>query len=166
MLPKQADLWARAYASYLANKALSKLSARGSVPETIPMLLEFGEKNRAFYEHLLAEDGIGDFIQALQPFRFIHIGNARELLALIRPKIHGFKVVPEGAVISFDLPKAAYATTALMFLFDSFSGIPVPDWVKRREVDTKEVLGTGSLASIKSRFKTELLQMSEIKNED
>jgi TruD family tRNA pseudouridine synthase len=166
VLPKQVDLWARAYASYLANRSLSQLSVRGSVPETIPMLLELGDKNRAFYEHFLQEDGIGNFVEALRPFRFIHIGNARELLALIRPKIHGFKVVPEGAVISFDLPKAAYATTALMFLFESFSGMPVPDWVARTEIDTKEVLGTGSLASIKSRFKNELQQMAEVKSED
>ncbi len=70
----------------------------------------------------------------------------------IIPEIHSYKITAEGLAITFSLPKGAYATTMLMYLFNSVTGYPVPEWLKTGYVDTKEVLGTGSLSEIKEKL--------------
>ncbi len=95
-------------------------------------------------------------MEHLRPFRFINIGRNPEIATRAFPKMRGVKVVTEGVAISFELPKAAYATTVLMHLFDAITGSPIPEWIRPEEIDTKALLGLGSMAEIQKAFRKEL----------
>lgn len=156
-MQKQADLWARAYASYLTNLILSDAAKTGqAMPERIPLLMSQEPEAKQFYLPWLKKHGTENYLQNLRRFNYINVGKNQSIEPIIRPNVHGYKLIPEGIVISFDLPKGAYATTILMFLFDSVSGMPLPEWLKTNEIDTKQILGTGSLAHVREQFATEI----------
>lgn len=166
-VPQQADLWVRAYASFLTNLILSEAGKTGKpLPETIPLLLSLDESAQTFYAAWTKQHGTENFAENLRKFRFtnfINIGKAPSIQARIRPTVHGFNIVPEGVAISFDLPKGAYATTILMYLFDTVTGMPIPAWLQSTDVDTKKLLGTGDLTAIKETLGPSIRQMMEKK---
>lgn len=165
-MQKQADLWARAYASYLTNLILSDAAKTGqAMPDRIPLLMSQEPEAKQFYLPWLKKHGTENYLQNLRRFNYINVGKNQSIEPVIRPNIHGYKLVPEGIVISFDLPKGAYATTILMFLFDSVSGMPIPEWLNTSEVDTKQILGTGSLAHVREQFATEIAATMSHKTE-
>ncbi|TAK03558.1 tRNA pseudouridine(13) synthase TruD [Patescibacteria group bacterium] len=151
---QQTDMWVRAYASFLTNLILSEAEISGdTLPDTIPLLLSQREADRAFYKTLTDAHGTGQFQSHLRQSgfdKFVNIGANPSIPSRIKPTMHGFRCVPEGVAISFDLPKGAYATTVLMFLFDVAQG--TPEWVTTTEVDTKKLLGTGSVEEAKARL--------------
>lgn len=152
-LPRQVDLWARAYASYLANLALSGASrGESEIPENLPLLLSLNEGVREFYQDWLEQHGTKNYLDNLGALRFIHIGEESSILSRIYPEIHKIKIVPEGVGVCFDLTKGAYATTVLTFLFDVVTGEPIPEWVMPKEYDVKELLGMGSIAGIREEI--------------
>lgn len=154
---QQANLWVRAYASYLANHLLSDWGRDPQkMPATMPLLLSMDPKARDLYLPTLKAHGTDRFMERLRPFRFINIGRNPEIATRVFPKMRGVKVVPEGVALSFELPKAAYATTVLMHLFDAITGSPIPEWIKPQEIDTKELLGLGSMSEIQNAFRKEL----------
>ncbi|MEI6511574.1 MAG: tRNA pseudouridine(13) synthase TruD [Candidatus Uhrbacteria bacterium] len=166
-MQKQADLWARAYASYLTNMILADAEKNGTVlPERIPLLMTQEPEAKQFYASWLKQHGTEKYMENLKRFRFINVGKNQTIEPVIRPTIHDYKFVPEGLVISFDLPKGAYATTILMYLFDSVSGTPIPEWMKTTEVDTKELLGTGSLLHVREQFAAEIVSAMANKTDD
>ena len=57
--------------------------------------------------------------------------------------IFGKKILPEGVIISFDLPKGAYATTFLSHLFTLEGSLA--SVVNPKKYDLKQVLGTGTM---------------------
>ncbi len=153
---KQTDMWARAYASRLTNELLSMAEKTGArLPETLPLLLSQNEADRAAYAPFLKRDGTEGFTRALLPFRrFVNIGRRPSIPAKLYPTFHGLAVHEAGVALSFDLPKAAYATTVLMHLFDlGGAGPGIPAWLKPEEVDTKALLGTGSLTDVRAHFR-------------
>jgi TruD family tRNA pseudouridine synthase len=166
-MQKQADLWARAYGSYLTNHVLSEAAKTGRpLPERIPLLMTQEPEARAFYASWLKKHGTENYLLNLRRFRYINVGRNQTIEPVIRPTIHGYKFLPEGIAISFDLPKGAYATTVLMFLFESASGLPVPEWMNANETDTKQSLGTGSLAYVREQFAEEIAAVMSKKTED
>ena len=75
---------------------------------------------------------------------------------VIYPKFHGYKILPEGMIVSFDLQKGAYATTVLEELFQVVTGYPIPEWINRVDVDSKKELGTGNLDEVKNLLSEEI----------
>lgn len=164
---QQANLWARAYASYLANHLLSEWGKDPqTMPKALPLLLSMDPAARPFYAPALQAHGTERFLEHLRPFRFINIGRNPSIATRVFPAMRGVKAVKEGVAISFELPKAAYATTVLMHLFDAITGSPIPDWVQPEEIDTKEVLGLGSLSEIRKAFRKELDLMATMRQNE
>lgn len=161
---QQANLWARAYASYLANHLLSDWGKDPqTMPKDLPLLLSMDPAARPFYAAALKAHGTERFLENLRPFRFINIGRNPSITTRVFPVMRGVKTIAQGVAISFELPKAAYATTVLMHLFDAITGSPIPEWVKPEEVDTKEILGLGSLSEIRNAFRKELDLMASMR---
>lgn len=149
----QVQLWVYAYASFLANRLLSLAAQSGkAVPEKLPLALSYDKIERKLYQSFFATDQIGDdFEKHLRPFNVRM--NSRGIPSKIVPTIHSFKILPEGVVICFDLPKGAYATTFFAHIFTLTGGLPHPAWLKKTEYDVKAVLGLGSLAKTREVFK-------------
>lgn len=142
-----------AYSSLLFNHYLSdQAKDKGVVDERFPLLLSSDPADHKFYEKYLKEDKIGDIFESLKPFKFLYWAK-RDWAGRIFPKDIKGKVFTDGAVVSFFLPKGAYATTFLTNLFELHEETPIPGWVKRDEVDPKELLGQGSLTQVKEVFK-------------
>jgi TruD family tRNA pseudouridine synthase len=164
---QQANLWVRAYASYLANHLLSEWGRDPrTMPESLPLLLSQDPKGRAVYMDSLKEHGTERFLDHLRRFRFINIGRAPVIPTRVFPKMSGVNVAPQGVAMAFELPKAAYATTVLMHLFDTVTGMPIPEWLKPDEVDSKTLLGLGSIEDARVAFRKEIDLAMEAKQRD
>lgn len=167
-IDRQVDLWAKAYASILTNMFFSEAEKAGqALPNTTLQLLTENPKVQNLYGKWLDQHSTKNFVENLKKYRltnFIHLGNAA-IPSRIRPKIHSYKILPEGVVIYFDLPKGAYATTVLMFLFDTITGQPLPEWINKIEIDSKEILGLGSLTETKKALQAAIEQLMSKKEE-
>lgn len=161
-IDRQVDLWARAYASFLSNTFLSEAEKAGlPLPETTLQLLTENPETQKLYGKWLSTHGTQNFVENLKRNRFtnfIHLGNAT-IPSRIRPQVHNYKILPEGVAICFDLPKGAYATTVLMFLFDTVTGQPLPEWLNKTEVDSKKILGLGTVVEIKKALEVFINQL-------
>jgi len=142
-----------AYSSLLFNKYLSEYSkSKGCIEEEFPLLISPDPSDSLIYKKYLAEDNTENFLKNLLPLKITYLAR-RKVKARIIPENISFKVFPAGAVISFSLPKGAYATTFLANIFELYEDEPVPEWVRDNEIDAKELLGQGSLKEIKEKFK-------------
>lgn len=154
-MPELTKFWVYAYTSYLFNQVLSRYANDSSrpAPLELPLALSVRREDMSPYRDFLIADGVPrDFHKHLRPFPYIRL-QTRTVTTKIVPTVHAWKSIPEGLAIAFDLPKGCYATTLLAHLFTLVEGFPVPKWVKKTEVDTKEILGTGSIKDIHERFK-------------
>lgn len=151
-ISEQVKLWLYAYASFLFNKTLS-IYANGmnSVPKELPLLLSNNPKDIEVYKQFLEADKVpSDFGQRIKRFDFIRL-LSRKVETKFFAKIHNYEVVPEGVVISFDLPKGSYATT---FLSQIFSLDPtISNQLSANQIDPKNVLHIGSIQKTKEIFK-------------
>ena len=98
------------------------------------MLISPEPKDSLIYKKYLAEDGTENFLKNLLPLKITYLAR-RKVKARIFPENISFKVFPAGAVISFSLPKGAYATTFLANIFKLYEDEPIPAWVKDTEID-------------------------------
>ncbi|MFA4833430.1 MAG: tRNA pseudouridine(13) synthase TruD [Patescibacteria group bacterium] len=149
----QTKLWVFAYSSWLFNKFLSDYSKiNGCVKEEFPILFSSNPEDYKSFKKYLIEDGTLDFAKNLYPFKFIQL-KKRLISGRIFPEDINYKIFNGGAVINFSLPKACYATTFLSNLFELTVGLPIPEWVNTEEIDPKEIIGQGSIAEVKEKFK-------------
>ncbi len=160
-IPEQVQLWLFAYASWLFNMALTTyLKQGGEPPEKIPLILSKDKKDWFFYKEFLEEDKIFSVpFKNLKLFPYIQ-WRKREIKTREKVKIHQTKIIPEGAILNFTLPKAAYATTFLAHLFNLVSGLP-PKNISSLPVDTKATLGKGSLEEVLNKFKEVIYPKTE-----
>jgi tRNA pseudouridine13 synthase len=164
---QQAGMWVRAYASFAANEILSEAESSGrELPEQMPQLLSPDANALLIYKNILDRDGLRNPMSALKRYPFIRVGRNPTFAPIIHPDIHSYKIIPEGLAICFSLPKGAYATTVLMYLIDSATGYPVPDWVDTKFVDTKEVLGMGTLKEVREKLGEDIERLMSRKNEE
>jgi TruD family tRNA pseudouridine synthase len=164
-VPLQAKYWAQAYGSRLTNLVLSEYGNSGTTPpEQIPLTLTHNKKSWDTYRKWLVKDGTAKYIANLKPLEFIRIAKSPRIPAVVHPVFHAYQVVPQGVILSFDLPKGAYATTALMSFFDLLTGPPTPDWINRETIDTKTILGDGSLGAINDQLHSHILETTEALN--
>jgi TruD family tRNA pseudouridine synthase len=142
----QVRFWVYGYGAYLVNRLLSlAIAETATVPDPLPLVLTSDRADR-LYAAFHAEDRTADYARHLRQYPFL-IRKARTITPWITPELHGTAAVSAGAILSFSLPKAAYATTYLQNLFRLYEGSPVPSWVRPDPVDVKEILGTGSVTS-------------------
>jgi tRNA(Glu) U13 pseudouridine synthase TruD len=146
----QTKFWVYSYASFLFNQIISQKNA--DLPKKIPLLLSYHPEDVAIYKFWLENDKIHDFKNNIRPFRFIKL-ERRFVKARIFPQNVLVKAMPEGVALSFALEKGVYATTFLANFFEIKEGLPLPEWVKTDEYDTKKLLGLGSLKAVKEIFK-------------
>jgi len=143
-ISEQVKMWIYAYSSFVFNKVLSLAAAdKFQVPTNLPLLLSNDPKDREVYRQFLEMDKIPlDFAQKIKRFDFIRF-TLRYVETKLLPKILGYKILPEGVIISFDLPKGAYATTFLSHLFTLEGSLA--SVVNPKKYDLKQVLGTGTM---------------------
>lgn len=142
-----------AYASLLFNKHLSVYAkTKGCVDEAFPLLISDHPEDYGIYKDFLREDGTEDFLNNIRRLKFIYV-TRRTCPGRVFPKNIRFKTFDGGVVINFYLSKGSYATTFLSNLFEVHEGSPIPEWVKRNEIDAKKLLGQGSLDELKEIFK-------------
>ena len=68
--------------------------------------------------------------------------------------------MPEGVILSFFLSKGCYATAFLSHLFQLTTGLPSED-ISNEIIDTKEILGGGSIKNLIEKFKEVTFSKSE-----
>ena len=140
----QVRFWIYGYVSFLVNHLLSHARQQpNSVPSPLPLPLSGPEADQ-LYRSYLNKHAINDYAKHLSQLPYFQ-QKERSIQPYIKPQLHHIKSVPAGVILSFTLPKASYATTFLLSLFNLYEGTPVPSWVKQDFVDTKSVLGTGSV---------------------
>lgn len=140
------------YVSYLFNRILSFDKEGLKLPEEMPLFLSFDKKDQNIYKFWLESDKVQNFAGNLMPFRFLNL-KRRLVKTRIFPKNVLFKILPEGVILSFSLDKGAYATTLLLNLFELKEGLPLPEWVNKKEYDIKEEIGAGSIKEVKEIIK-------------
>ncbi len=152
-IPDQIKLWAYAYSSYLFNRILSQCASGVRQCETtLPVVLSYKKTEQALYKPFFDSDEVPEnFAENLRPFPTIRLAS-RGIDTRIKPFIHTVKNIPEGVAISFDLKKGAYATTFLAHLFTLTGGLPLPEWLQTTDINTKEILGNGSLQEIREKL--------------
>ncbi|MDP3772471.1 MAG: tRNA pseudouridine(13) synthase TruD [bacterium] len=153
-IPDQVKLWVYAYTSFLFNKKLSSLiTTEAEVPRELPLATESTPDAWRWYEDILRADGIRPPFIPLRNFPFIQ-RPARGIETAKGVKLNGWEITDQGVALDFSLDKGCYATTFLAHLFMLSSGQPVPEGVSLDEIDTKKILGTGTIAELRhSNFK-------------
>lgn len=152
-IPKQIQLWLFAYGSWLFNKKLSfYLKKRVKPPQKMPLILSKNRGDWLFYKEFLRENKIFSMpLRNIKTFPDVQ-WKKREIKTVERVRILQIKIIPEGVILNFTLPKAAYATTFLAHLFNLVSGLP-PKNISPLPIDTKATLDRGSLEEALNRFK-------------
>lgn len=152
-IKEQVKLWAYAYGSLLFNKKISQL-VRNKIhlPAKLPLFLSNERSDKDLYEDFLEADQTKNFRDAVRPFPFIQLRHY-EVPTLLSPKINSFNCTEDGVAINFELHKGAYATTFLSHIFTLTMGLPLPNWVSQKEVDTLKILELGTIEDIKKVFK-------------
>lgn len=156
---EQTQLWVSAYGSLLFNRKISEhIANEKPLPETLPLILSEDKNDWIEYFEFLKEDGITALpTKNLKPFPNI-ILKKREVKTKQTVQVHNVKIIPQGVVMSFSLPKGCYATTFLahLFLLDS-DAHDVKENVSDKIVDIKESLGEKPIKDVIERF-TEVFQ--------
>ena len=150
-IPDQAKMWIYAYGSLLFNKVLSFAAAdQIKIGQKVPLLLSNNPKDYEIYEKFLENDRLPqDFSKNIRRFDFMRF-TPRTVDPKLFAKIYEVKVLPEGTVISFDLPKGAYATAFLSHIF-CLDGQILPQ-LKNTVYDLKELIGSGSITETKKKL--------------
>lgn len=151
-IPRQVQLWIFAYSSLLFNKKLSLyLKKEAEPPKKIPILPSKDANDWLFYKESLEENKIFSLpLKNLRPFPDIQ-WEKREINTKEKVIIDDVKIISEGVILSFALPKACYATTFLSQLFNLVSGLPPKD-ISYSPVDTKKALEKKSLEDVLNKF--------------
>lgn len=151
-ISEQIQLWVFAYASLLFNRKISEyIKNNAPLPEKLPLIVSNDKNDWKEYYGFLKEDEINQFpISHLKPFPFIQ-WKKRRISTKEKAQIHKIKIIPEGVVISFTLPKASYATTFLSHLFQLTSGFP-PQQFSDKAIDIKEALEKKNIQGVLEKF--------------
>lgn len=153
-IPRVIQLWLTSFAALLFNKLLSFYLEHGKIPpKTLPLVLEKDKKTWQLYEKLLKQIGLFSqtfVLNNLKPFPYISLAK-KEQKTIEQVKILNYKVIPEGVILNFILPKGCYATTFLSHLFTLVSGA-LPPKFSNLPIDTKANLSQPSLEEILNKF--------------
>jgi len=147
----QITLWVLAYSSYLFNVRLSRLiNQQVKLPPRLPLLTNPECQRTGIYDEQLAQAAITDLGTPLREIFGHWPSNNGSCLTTAEVKISKSKIIKQGVVLVFQLPKGVYATTFLANLFSLYQGLPVPDWLDRTKYDTKKLLSLGSIEKVET----------------
>lgn len=153
-IPRVVQLWLTSFAALLFNKLLSfYIQQEKEPPETLPLIMSLNERDWLLYKNLLNQTGIFSVVfvlKNLKPFPQIQL-RRREEPTKERVRILNYKIIPEGVILNFNLPKGCYATTFLSHLFNLVSG-NLPKKFSNLPIDTKANLNQQSLEEILNKF--------------
>lgn len=156
-------IWAFSYASYLCNRKLSQCIKNGDVPEKLPLITSFQKEERNYYKELIEADEIELNPRVVEDLPFLQ-SIVPTWPTTQKADVHAFAFQENLAVISFSLPKGAYATSFLSNLFTLASDLPALPGISTSLADAKKMLGLGSLTSVLEYFQHALkLRQDEIK---
>lgn len=149
-IPDQVTLWAYGLEALLYNQILSNHIEKHEVPKELPMFLNTKPSHWAHYRTEL--EGLNIYPPPIQNLRHFPIRLATPLLETIdHPVIYKIEIVPEGAILEFELKKGEYATTFLSHLFNLTSGKP-PETISRDNIDIKKILKIDEFAETLATF--------------
>jgi len=153
-IPRVLHLWLSSFSSLLFNKLFSSYLQKGEKPpETLPLFLDRAEKSWLPYKDLLNQTGVFSVafaLKNLKPFPQIILGRKKQK-TVQEIKIISQKIIPQGVILNFILPKGCYATTFLSHLFNLVSG-NLPKKFSNLPIDTKANLNQPSLEEILNKF--------------
>ncbi len=153
-IPRVVELWLTSFASLLFNKKLSfYLKEKQKLPPALPLILCPEKKTWLFYKDLLEEYGIFSMtfsLKNLAPLPFIRL-RERKINTIEEVEVLNCKVIPEGVILNFNLPKGCYATTFLSHLFNLISGTTSRK-ISSLPIDTKANIKKPSLEEILNQF--------------
>jgi TruD family tRNA pseudouridine synthase len=160
-------MWIYAYSSWLVNRFISSCLQSGQpYPSQIPLPIS-GKEPLPEYRNMMEEDGTLSFADALRFYPHIKIVRSA-IPARIMPSEMKWKRLEQGIVVRFSLEKGAYATSLLGEVFRLYESSSIPDWVPLDEVDVLDVLGEGSLQTLKEKLPLGFIrrdQATELKDE-
>jgi TruD family tRNA pseudouridine synthase len=168
LIPDQVQLWIFAYASFVFNRKLSFfIKSNASIPEVMPLFLSRNPADWEYYSEYLKADGLAMPSDVFRDFPEIQL-KERSVNTRQDFEFHGFEIIPDDpkiAVICFSLPKGSYATTMLAHFFALSGNVPVLPNISITVVDSKQILGNGSIAPVVEIFKGVINSKLEIKEE-
>ena len=153
-IPKQVWLWVDSFASLLFNKKLSSYVKEDKDPPLAFPLWRQEKKAWLLYKEPLDQleiFSIAFTLKNLEPFPFAIRRGGGERKSKEKIEILNYKIIPEGVILNFNLPKGCYATTFLSHLFNLASG-NLPKKFSNLPIDTKANLNQPSLEEILNKF--------------
>ncbi len=167
LYPEHIQIWVMAYTSYLFNCKLSMLIKEDRVPEQLPIVLSTNRSHWEFYRDLLSADSLAFPAHIFRDLPWIQL---KERMINTRQKFEFLNFVvnpdkPQIGVIGFSLPKGSYATTLLSHFFTLSFNVPIPAGIDPEVVDSKKILGTGSVTPVSELFKDVIHSKLEVKEE-
>lgn len=164
-IPEQLTLWSAALSSYLFNQKISEcLEKKIPLPAELPLVLSPDQKDWELYRLWLEEKNV--FPPRFERLKSFHILlRKRSVPTKIKVEIHHYKIIPEGVVLSFSLPKGAYATTFFAHLFQLIGDCP-PEDIQNTAYDTKQLLDEPPLSQTLEYFKPLLEPKKSEENEE
>ncbi len=153
-IPRVVQLWLTSFAAFLFNQKLASYLKSGEKPlPALPLILSSEKKDWLFYEDFLKKLDIFSVTFALKnikPFPEISLKSHKQKTKE-RVEVLSYKIIPEGVILNFNLPKGCYATTFLSHLFNLVSGA-LPKGFSNLPIDTKANLNQPSLEKILNQF--------------
>ena len=153
-IPRVVQLWLTSFAALLFNQKLSSYLKTGErPPQKLPLVLSSERKDWLFYEEFLKKLGIFSItftLKNLKPFPKISL-RRREQNTKERAEILNYRIIPEGVILNFNLPKDCYVNTFLSHLFNLASGSP-PKKFSNLPIDTKANLNQPTLEETLNKF--------------
>jgi TruD family tRNA pseudouridine synthase len=153
-IPRVVQLWLNSFASLLYNRKLSSfLKQNKKVPAALPSFISPERGDWLLYEDYLKDFGLFSqtfVLKNLQPFKEISVRH-RDQKTIEKAQVLTSKVIPQGVILNFNLPKGCYATTFLSHLFNLVSGA-LPKKFSNLPIDTKANLKQQSLEEILNKF--------------
>lgn len=153
-VPRVVQLWLTSFAGLLFNQKLTLyLKASEKPPQKLPLVLSSERKDWIFYEELLKKWGIFSqtfALKNLKPFPKISL-RRREQKTKEKAEILNYKIIPQGVILNFNLPKDCYVNTFLSHLFTLVSGA-LPKKFVNLPIDLKANLNQTSLEKVLDQF--------------
>jgi len=119
----------------------------------LPLVLSSERKDWLFYEDLLKENGVFSVtfaLKNLKPFPKISLIH-REQKTMEGIQLLNYRIIPEGVILNFNLPKDCYVNTFLSHLFNLASG-SLPKKFSNLPIDIKSNLNQPSLEEVLNQF--------------
>lgn len=146
----------RGFSAYLFNRYISdRAAAEKRMKREIPLFPAGKSDDSYFYALYLEELEIPEnYMKNLKPFGEIFSFNHKIYRpSRINTKLENITIIPDGVIISFDLPRETHVKTLLNNFFVLMTHGRVPTWVNTEKFDIFQTLGRESVQTILQKIK-------------